>query len=69
MRPSGVTAVASVITSAAPPTALLAKCTRCQSFAEIRFRSKYWHIGDTTMRLANVTARSVNGSKRCGISL
>ena len=34
MRPSAVTAVASVNTSAAPPTARLPRWTKCQSFGE-----------------------------------
>ena len=58
MRPSAVTAVASVNTSAAPPTARLPRCTRCQSLANPS-TLEYWHIGDTTMRLASVSARIV----------
>jgi CheY-like chemotaxis protein len=68
MRPAGVTAVASVRTSAAPPTARLPRCTRCQSF-EKPSTLEYSHIGETTMRLASVSDRMVKGSKRCAIPL
>jgi hypothetical protein len=30
---------------------------------------EYWHIGETTMRLARVSERRGSGSKRCGIQL
>src|SRR6478752_5538113 len=68
MRPSGVTALASVITSAAPPTARVPRWTKCQSF-ENPSTLEYWHIGDTTMRLASVSERSGSGSRRCDILL
>ncbi len=61
IRPSGVTAVASVMTSAAPPTARLPRCTRCQSFAKPS-RLEYWHIGLTTIRFFMTTPRSASGS-------
>src|SRR3990172_9290399 len=64
MRPSAVTAVASVITSAAPPTARLPRCTKCQSF-EKPPTLEYWHIGETMMRLERVSDRIGKGSKRC----
>src|SRR5476649_442302 len=67
MRPSAATAVASVITSAAPPTARLPKWTRCQSF-EKPSRLEYSHMGETTMRFASVRERIVNESKRCGMA-
>lgn len=60
IRPSGVTAVASVNTNAAPPTALLPKCTICQSLAKPSV-DEYWHIGDTTMRFLSVMLRICNG--------
>src|SRR3546814_18087852 len=31
--------------------------------------AEYWHIGDTTMRLGNVSPRKTRGSKRCAILL
>jgi hypothetical protein len=48
IRPSGETAVASVIMSPAPPTALVPRWTRCQSFVNPSF-AIYWHIGDITI--------------------
>src|SRR6185503_9961877 len=66
MRPSAVTAVASVITSAAPPIAREPRWTRCQSLANPSWL-EYWHIGETTMRWGSVRPREVNVSKRLGI--
>ena len=63
IRPSGDTAVASVITSPAPPTARAPRWTRCQSFAK-PFSAEYWHIGETPTRFGNVTERRANGEKR-----
>src|ERR1700726_4328081 len=63
MRPSAVTAVASVNTSAAPPTARPPRWTRCQSVAKPSSH-EYWHIGETRMRWASSRERSRNGSKR-----
>src|ERR1700704_349185 len=68
IRPSAVTADASVMTSAAPPTARVPRCTKCQSF-EKPSTLEYWHIGETTMRLASVSERRGSGSKRCDILL
>src|ERR1700719_3860486 len=65
MRPSGRTAVASVKTSAAPPTARLPKCTRCQSVAKPSVL-EYWHIGETTMRLRSRTSRICRLSNSTG---
>src|SRR5688500_16243637 len=66
MRPSGVTAVASVNTSPAPPTARLPRWTRCQSLAKPS-SLEYSHIGDTKMRLLNVMPRMDSGSRRRAI--
>src|SRR3954454_11081718 len=66
MRPSALTAEASVSTSDAPPVARDPRWTKCQSL-EKPSTLEYWHIGDTTMRLDRVTERRLNGSKRCGI--
>ena len=63
IRPSRTTAVASVKTSDAPPTARLPRCTSCQLFG-IPSSEEYWHIGETTIRFRNVTERCVNGVKR-----
>ena len=60
---SGRTAAASVKTSAAPPTARLPRCTRCQSEAKPS-ALEYWHIGETTMRLRSSTSRKRSGEKR-----
>src|SRR3954471_17528522 len=65
MRPSAVTAVASVITSAAPPTARLPRCTRCQSLAKPS-SLEYSHMGETAMRLGRVMPRIVSGENRFG---
>ena len=63
MRPSGTTAVASTMTSPAPPAARLPRCTRCQSLAK-PFSAEYWHMGETAIRLRNVTPRSFSGLRR-----
>ena len=60
MRPSGATAVASTMTSPAPPTAREPRWTKCQSFATPS-SAEYWHIGETPMRLRSVTERMVSG--------
>ena len=52
MRPSRLTSVISVITSPAPPTARLPRCTRCQS-PGVPSSAEYWHIGETTTRLGS----------------
>src|SRR4249919_76424 len=66
IRPSAVTADASVITSAAPPTARDPRCTRCQSEAKPSVL-EYWHIGDTMMRWGSVRSRLENESNNEGI--
>src|ERR1700722_9530538 len=66
MRPSGVTAAASVNAKPAPPTARAARCAKCQSFAEPS-TDEYWHIGETTMRLAKSTSRMRSLLNRCGM--
>src|SRR5258706_7118270 len=68
MRPCAVTAVASVITSPAPPTARDPRCTRCQSWANPS-SLEYSHMGETAMRLRRVTPRIVSGEKRLGSSV
>src|SRR6188472_4227566 len=63
MRPSAVTAAASVRTAPAPPTARLPRWTTCQSLASPSWL-EYSHIGETTIRLRSVTSRSCRGEKR-----
>ena len=58
MRPSAVTAVASVKISPAPPTARLPKWTKCQSLANPS-TLEYWHMGETAMRFKKVSWRRV----------
>jgi hypothetical protein len=64
MRPPGRTTVASVMTSAAPPTARLPRCTKCQSFVNPS-TLEYWHIGETPMRFRNRMSRNRNGVNKC----
>jgi len=66
--PFGSIALASTMTSPAPPTAREPRWTRCQSFARPSVL-EYWHIGETASRLRRVTPRSGSGSKRLGILL
>ena len=54
MRPSGVTAVASMVRRPAPESARLPRCMTCQSVAH-PFSAEYWHIGAMTIRLRNVS--------------
>src|SRR6476469_726193 len=63
IRPSGVTAVASLITRPAPPWAKAPRWTRCQSLGRPSWE-EYWHMGETHTRLRNVVPRRVRGSKR-----
>ncbi len=60
IRPSNEMAVASTQTIAAPPTARLPRCTKCQSVG-IPSSLLYWHIGETKMRFLNVSSRSCRG--------
>lgn len=60
MRPSAVTAVASVNARAPPPIAQLPAYTRSRSL-EKPSTLEYWHLGDTTIRLARVRPRSGSG--------
>ena len=61
IRPSGLTAVASLRTTPAPPTARAPRCTRCQS-SGMPSVAEYWHMGATQMRLRAVAPRRVKGS-------
>ena len=62
MRPSAATWVASVMTSPAPPSARLPRCTRCQSLG-VPSSLEYWHMGDTTTLLRSCSAPSENGAQ------
>ena len=64
MRPRASTAVASAMTSAAPPTARLPRCTRCHVVGNPSTR-EYWHIGETTIRFRSVNPPRTKGSNRC----
>ncbi|GAA5158822.1 hypothetical protein GCM10023341_04990 [Ornithinimicrobium tianjinense] len=63
MRPSRVTAVASVMTNGAPPTAKETRCARCQSVTNPGSlgRQEYWHIGETQTRPGTVSDLNVRG--------
>src|SRR6266571_8985346 len=52
MRPCLSTWVASTINRAAPECAIMPRCMRCQSLAQPS-SAEYWHIGETTIRLAS----------------
>src|SRR3972149_8116619 len=66
IRPSGETAVASVITRAAPPIARLPRCTRCQSVG-IPSTAEYWHIGETKIRFLNTSSLRRRGENRSAL--
>src|SRR3979490_660298 len=67
MRPSALTAVASVMMSPVPPDARAARCAKCQSVgAPISSPSGaalYWHIGAIQTRLGMGSDRGGDGSK------
>jgi hypothetical protein len=63
MRPRGSTAVASTITNPGPETLRLPRCIRCQSPA-LPSLALYWHMGETTMRLARVNSRRDKGQNK-----
>ena len=60
MRPSGVTAVASLSTRPAPPRARPPRWARCQSPTRPS-TEEYWHMGATQARLRIVVPRRVRG--------
>src|SRR6267378_2761620 len=63
MRPMASTAVASMQNIAAPDSARLLMCVKCQSLAS-PLSAEYWHIGATMMRLARLRPRSVIGENK-----
>src|SRR6266851_6394598 len=62
-RPGISTAVASVMSSAAPDTDRWPRCIMCQSVA-LPFSAEYWPIGETTMRLPSSSPRILYLEKR-----
>ncbi len=62
MRPSGLTAVLSVMISPAPPTARLPRWTKCQS-PTTPSSAEYMHMGETTIRFSSSVPRSRKGVK------
>src|ERR1035437_1159317 len=63
MRPTASTAVASMQKIAAPDSASMLMCVKCQSLAS-PLTAEYWHIGATMMRLGSARPRSWNGENR-----
>src|SRR6266478_542589 len=63
MRPMASTWVASMQNIAAPDSASVLICVKCQSLAS-PFWAEYWHIGATMMRLASFSSRSFIGENR-----
>src|SRR4051794_16627499 len=62
MRPWRSTSVISATTRPAPELASMPRWVRCQSEATPSL-ALYWHMGDTTMRLASVRSASLIGEK------
>src|SRR6266446_5729094 len=60
MRASGRTAVASMVSNAAPESARWPRWMRCQSVMQ-PLTAEYWHIGAMTIRLANSRAPTRSG--------
>src|SRR5260370_40253670 len=63
MRPIASTPVASMQNIAAPDSASVLICVKCQSVA-CPFTEEYWHIGATMMRLGSSRPRSFIGENR-----
>src|ERR1700742_4871534 len=63
MRPMASTWVASRQNIAAPDSARLLMCEKCQSFA-LPPSAEYWHIGATMIRLGNARSRRRMGENR-----
>ena len=63
MRPIASTWVASMQNIAAPDSASVLICVKCQSFASPS-TAEYWHIGATMMRLGSFRPRSSIGENR-----
>src|SRR6267378_4608810 len=67
MRPMASTWVASMQNIAAPDSASVLMCVKCQSLAS-PLTAEYWHIGATMMRLGSVRPRRAIGENRALIS-
>src|SRR5262245_19561774 len=63
MRPSGVTAVASTVSNAAPESARLPRCIRCQSVMHPS-TAEYWHIGAMMIRSTSSSSPTRSGLNR-----
>ncbi len=63
MRPIASTWVASMQNIAAPDSASVLMCVKCQSLAAPS-SAEYWHIGATMMRLGSARPRSLIGENR-----
>src|SRR4030081_1143343 len=63
MRPIASTWVASMQNIAAPDSASVLMCVKCQSLAS-PLTAEYWHIGATMMRLGSVRPRRAIGENR-----
>ena len=63
MRPSRVTAVASMVNKPAPDSASPPRWIKCQSLAQPS-SAEYWHIGAMTMRLASGSGPRWKGENR-----
>src|SRR6185295_4631318 len=63
MRPIADTAVASIVNIPALDCSNWPQWTTCQSVAQPS-TAEYWHIGETTMRLASASLRSLYGVNR-----
>ena len=67
IRPSGRTAVASIVSRAAPDSARWPRWITCQSVMQ-PFTAEYWHIGAMTMRLESSRPPTVTGVNKALIS-
>src|SRR6185312_2038125 len=68
MRPSAVTAVASIVSSAAPDKARWPRWMTCQSVMQPSM-AEYWHIGAMMMRLASERRSTWNGVRSLGTAM
>ena len=64
IRPSGETAVASAMTSPAPPTAREIRCVSCHASGAPVASLENMHIGEMPMRFRKVWPRRVRGVNR-----
>jgi len=57
-----------MITRPEPPTALVPRCTRCQSFVNPSI-AEYWHIGETTILFFRVIFFIIRGENSFAIMI